>query len=96
MCIRDRTTPAVFALIGRIQEETHRFAITYHRTLRSRRVRGSSLDEIKGVGEKRRLALLKHFKSVTAIRNATLDELSQVVPRSTAQAVYEYFHQQEQ
>ena len=91
-----QTTPAVFALIGRIQEETHRFAITYHRTLRSKRVRGSSLDEIKGVGEKRRLALLKHFKSVTAIRNATLDELSQAVPRSTAQAVYEYFHQQEQ
>lgn len=90
-----QTTPAVFALIGRIQEETHRFAITYHRTLRSKRVRGSSLDEIKGVGEKRRLALLKHFKSVTAIRNATLDELSQAVPRSTAQAVYEYFHQQE-
>ena len=91
-----QATPAVFALIGRIQEETHRFAITYHRTLRSKRVRGSSLDEIKGVGEKRRLTLLKQFKSVTAIRNASLDELSQVVPRSTAQAVYEYFHQQEQ
>ena len=59
-------------------------------------MRGSSLDEIKGVGEKRRLALLKHFKSVSAIRNATLDELSQAVSRSTAQAVYEYFHQQEQ
>ncbi len=88
-------SPAVFALIGRIQEETHRFAITYHRTLRSRRVRGSTLDEIKGVGEKRRLALLKHFKSVTAIRNASVHELSEVVPFSTAQAVYEYFHPQE-
>lgn len=87
--------PAVFALIGRIQEETHRFAITYHRTLRSRRVRGSTLDEIKGVGEKRRIALLKHFKSVTAIRNASYDELSEVVASSTAKAVYEYFHPQE-
>lgn len=91
-----QATPAVFALIGRIQEETHRFAITYHRTLRSKRIRGSTLDEIKGVGEKRRLALLKHFKSVTAIRNASLDELSKVVPSSAAQAVYEYFHPQEQ
>lgn len=90
-----QATPAVFALIGRIQEETHRFAITYHRTLRSRRVRGSALDEIKGVGEKRRLALLKHFRSVAAIRNATVDELSEVVPSSTASAVYEYFHAQE-
>ena len=88
--------PAVFALIGRIQEETHRFAITYHRTLRSRRVRGSTLDEIKGVGEKRRIALLKHFKSVTAIRNASLNELLEIVPSSTAKAVYEYFHPQEQ
>lgn len=88
-------TPAVFALIGRIQEETHRFAITYHRTLRSRRVKGSKLDEIKGVGEKRRLALLKHFKSVAAIRDAGIDELSTVVPESTARAVYQYFHSQE-
>lgn len=88
-------TPAVFALIGRIQEETHRFAITYHRTLRSRRVKGSKLDEIKGVGEKRRLALLKHFKSVAAIRDAGIDELSTVVPESTARAVYQFFHSQE-
>ena len=91
-----QATPAVFALIGRIQEETHRFAITYHRTLRSRRVRGSTLDEIKGVGEKRRLALLKHFKSISAIRSATQEELREVVPASTAQAVYSYFHAQEQ
>ena len=90
-----QATPAVFSLIGRIQEETHRFAITYHRTLRSRRVRGSALDEIKGVGEKRRLALLKHFRSVAAIRNATVEELSEVVSSSTASAVYEYFHAQE-
>ena len=90
-----QATPAVFALIGRIQEETHRFAITYHRTLRSRRVRGSALDEIKGIGEKRRLALLKHFKSVSAIRNASEEELRTAVPASTAKAVYAYFHPQE-
>ena len=89
-----QTVPAVFAFIGRIQEETHRFAITYHRQLRSRRVKGSQLDEIPGVGEKRRLALLKHFKSVTAVKSASVEELREAVPASTAQAVYEYFHKQ--
>ena len=89
-----QAVPAVFAFIGRIQEETHRFAITYHRQLRSRRVKGSQLDEIPGVGEKRRLALLKHFKSVTAVKAASVEELREVVPASTAQAVYEYFHKQ--
>ena len=90
-----QAVPAVFAFIGRIQEETHRFAITYHRQLRSRRVKGSRLDEIPGVGEKRRLALLKHFKSVAAIKAASVEELREAVPASTAQAVYEYYHKQE-
>ncbi len=84
--------PAVFSFIGRIQEETHRFAITYHRQLRSKRMRGSQLDGISGVGEKRRLKLLKHFKSMTAIRQATLAELSEVVPESTAKEIYRHFH----
>ncbi len=86
-----QATPAVFALIGRIQEETHRFAITYHRTLRSKRVRGSQLDGIEGVGEKRRLALLRHFKSIAAIRAASLEELQSVIPRSAAEKVFAYF-----
>ena len=90
-----QTVPAVFSLIGRIQEETHRFAITYHRQLRSRRVKGSQLDEIPGVGEKRRLALLKHFKSVPAVKAASVEELRKAVPTSTALAVYEYYHKQE-
>lgn len=86
---------AVFSLIGRIQEETHRFAITYHRTLRSRRVRSSSLDSIEGVGEKRRLALLKKFKSISAIKQASVAELSQAVPAGVAQKIYDHFHPQE-
>ena len=90
-----RTIPAVFSLIGRIQEETHRFAIAYHRNLRSKRIKGSSLDAINGVGEKRRIALLKHFKSVKAIANASLEELQKVLPASTANAVYQHFHSQE-
>lgn len=86
-----QATPAVFALIGRIQEETHRFAITYHRSLRSKRVKGSQLDGIEGVGEKRRLALLRHFKSIAAIRAASLEELQTVIPRSAAEKVFAYF-----
>ena len=86
-----QATPAVFALIGRIQEETHRFAITYHRSLRSKRVKGSQLDGIEGVGEKRRLALLRHFKSIAAIRAASFEELQTVIPRSAAEKVFAYF-----
>jgi len=86
-----QSIPAVFALIGRIQEETHRFAITYHRTLRSRRMRGSQLDRIPGIGEKRRLALLRAFGSIKAIREAELPALCAVVPEKTAEAVYAFF-----
>lgn len=89
-------TQAVFALIGTIQEETHRFAITYNRQSHGKSVRGSTLDAIPGVGEVRRAALLRHFKSLKAIREATLPELEQVVPKNTAQAVYTYFHPPEE
>ena len=84
--------PAVFALIGQIQEETHRFAIEYHRQLQAGHVKTSVLDKIPGVGEVRRTQLLKHFKSVKAIRAASLEQLREVVPQNTAQAVYQYFH----
>ena len=82
---------AVFSLIGQIQEETHRFAIEFHRQQQNQRVKGSVLDKIPGVGEKRRAELLKHFKSVKNIRAATLAELEEAVPRNTARAVYDYF-----
>ncbi len=85
--------PAVFALIGQLQEETHRFAIEYHRQLQASHVKTSVLDKIPGVGEKRRQQLLKAFKSVRAVREAPLEELEKVVPRNTAQAVFQYFHQ---
>ena len=84
---------AVFSLIGQIQEETHRFAIEFHRQQQNQRVRGSVLDKIPGVGEKRRSQLLKHFKSVKKIQAATQAQLAEVVDRRTAQAVYDYFHQ---
>lgn len=82
---------AVFALIGGIQEETHRFAIEYQRSLRNESY-GSTLDKIPGVGDKRRNELIKTFKSVKAIREASLEQLRLVVPKNTAQAVYDYFH----
>ena len=87
--------PAVFALIGQIQEETHRFAIEFNRQQRKARVQGSVLDQIPGVGEKRRKELLKAFKSVKAIRQAPLEELERVVPKNTAQSVYQFFRKEE-
>ena len=86
-----QANPAAFALVGRIQEETHRFAIEYHRSLRDS-VPGSSLDRIPGVGEKRRTDLIRHFGTVKAVRAASEEELAAAVPRNTAKAVFAYFH----
>ncbi len=83
---------AIFSLIGQIQEETHRFAIEFHRQQQNQRVKGSVLDQISGVGEKRRSDLLRHFKSIKRIREATQAQLAEVVPKNAAQAVYDYFH----
>ncbi len=87
---------SVFALIGNIQEETHRFAITYHRKLRSKRVKGSSLEQIPGIGEKRRADLLKRFHTVSAVGEATLQELRTVLPKDAAMAVWQNFHREEE
>ena len=84
--------PAVFALVGRIQEETHRFAIEFQRLQQSKGVKGSALDQIPGVGEKRRNDLLRHFKSIKNIKAASLAALEEAVPRNTARAVYDHFH----
>ena len=84
--------PSVFAFIGTIQEETHRFAIEYHRSRRSKSVVSSKLDKIPGVGEKRKNDLLKFFRSVKGIAEATTEDLARVVPKNTAKAVYDYFH----
>ena len=83
--------PAVFSFIGTIQEQTHNFAINYHRKLRSRRLRYSELDNIDGVGPKRKALLLKSFGSLTAIRNASLTELERILPKQAANAVFNYF-----
>ena len=87
---------SVFALIGSIQEETHRFAITYHRSLRSKRLRYSELDAIPGIGPKRKEDLLRTFKSIAGIRQASLYELERILPRDAAQAVYRHFSDQKE
>jgi len=84
--------PAVFALIGTIQEETHRFAVEYHRNLRSKSSYKSKLDAIEGIGEKRRNDLLKSFGSIKAIKGASVEELSKVVPKNVALMVYKHFN----
>lgn len=82
---------SVFSLIGNIQEETHRFAITYHRDLRSKRLQYSELDSIIGVGPKRKELLLKTFKSIAGIKRASLFELERILPKDAASAVYQHF-----
>ena len=86
------TNQTVFSFIGTIQEETHRFAITYHRQLRSKRLKYSALDNIPGIGPKRKQDLLKKFKSITAIREASLLELERILPKDAALSVYHHFH----
>ncbi len=94
--IRIDNQQAIFAFIGSIQEETHRFAITYHRKLRSKRLRYSELDEIPGIGPKRKQDLLKQFKSLTAIREATVADLERLLPKDAAAAVFAHFHPSEE
>jgi excinuclease ABC subunit C len=91
--IRIDAQQAVFAFIGTIQEETHRFAITYHRQKRSKRLHKSVLDDIPGIGPKRKQDLLKHFKTISAIKNASVAELQHILPTDTANGVYQYFHE---
>lgn len=83
-----------FRLITRIQDEAHRFAITYHKSLRSKAQVHSILDDISGIGPARRKALMKEFKTFEAIREAGVDELKKVpsMNESAAQKVYDFFH----
>lgn len=82
---------SVFSFIGTIQEETHRFAITYHKKLRSKRLRYSELDTIPGIGPTRKQLLLNVFKSITAISEADIPTLNRYLPMDAATSVYEHF-----
>ncbi|MBC6695703.1 excinuclease ABC subunit UvrC [Terrisporobacter mayombei] len=92
----DRTSN-LYRFVASIQEEVHNYAISYHRSLRNKSLTKSTLDDIPGVGEKRKKALLSHFKSIEEIKNASEDELSQVegLNRSVAENIYNYFRKGE-
>ncbi len=89
----DRHSEALH-LIERLRDEAHRFAITHHRALRQKKGVGSKLEEIPGIGPKRRRAILTHFKTMEALRSATEDEIADVdgVTKENARAVYRYLH----
>ena len=91
--IQIQVSSECFKLITRIQDETHRFAIEYHRSLRSKEQVRSVLDDIKGIGPKRRKALMRYFKSLERIREASVEELEKVegMNISSAKQVYEFF-----
>ncbi len=85
-----------FFLLQRIQDEVHRFAITFHRQLRSKNSFSSQLDGIDGLGPKRKQNLMKYFKSLTKIKEASVDEIVEVgIPRAVAEAVHQHLNPQE-
>lgn len=92
----DKTT-SLYRFIASIQEEVHNYAITYHRSLRNKALTKSILDDIQGIGEKRKKALLSHFKDVEAIKEATFEELLEVegMNKSIAENVYNFFRKEE-
>lgn len=92
-----KSNRAAFTFITGIQDEVHRFAIGYHKSRRSKAMLNSELLEIEGIGKSRAAALLKHFKTVKAIKNATVEELCAApsMTRTAAEKVYNYFHKAE-
>lgn len=84
-------TDSVFRFITNVQDEVHKAAIGYHRSLRSKSVTRSQLDEIKGIGKVKKAKLLAHFKSIGNIENVELSELESVLDKASAKSVYEYF-----
>jgi len=87
----------LYSFLGKVQEEVHRFAIEYHKTLRKAGMVYSVLEEIPGVGKKRRIALIKAFKSIERIKDATVDELVAVegVSMAVAWNIYKFFNEEE-
>ena len=81
---------ALFRLMTQIQDEVHRFAITFHRDKRSKRLASSELDSIKGIGEKSKQALLQHFKSVKRIKLANTEEIAQIIGKAKAETLKEF------
>jgi excinuclease ABC subunit C len=86
----------IYKFVASIQEEVHNFAITYHRSLRNKHITKSALDDIQGIGEKRKKALLSYFKSIENIKKADIEELQQVegMNKTSAESVYNFFRKE--
>lgn len=88
------TKSPLFFLLTRMQDEVHRYAISFHRQVRSKSLFSSILDEVEGIGEARKKKLLNHFKSVKKMKEASLEELEAVIPKNTAAKLYEVLHKE--
>lgn len=88
------TKNPLFFLLTRMQDEVHRYAISFHRQVRSKSLFSSILDEVEGIGEARKKKLLNHFKSVKKMKEASLEELEAVIPKNTAAKLYEVLHKE--
>lgn len=88
------TKSPLFFLLTRMQDEVHRYAISFHRQVRSKSLFSSILDEVEGIGEVRKKKLLNHFKSVKKMKEASLEELEAVIPKNTAAKLYEVLHKE--
>ena len=86
------TKSPLFFLLTRMQDEVHRYAISFHRQVRSKSLFSSILDEVDGIGEARKKKLLNHFKSVKKMKEASLEELEAVIPKNVALKLYEVLH----
>ena len=90
-----KTDSELFHVLTRLQDEVHRFAITFHREKRSKHALNSELDQIKGIGPKTRDSLLNNLKSVKKIKEADIETLAKIIGTSKAETVYTHFHQKE-
>ena len=92
MVVGMKTDSELFRLLTRMQDEVHRFAITFHRDKRSKHALHSELDDIRGIGPKTRDALLKAFKSVKRIKEADIQQLTDIIGSSKAEIIFNHFN----
>ena len=89
-----KTNSELFHVLSRIQDEVHRFAITFHRDKRSKHALHSELDEIAGIGPKTRDTLINHFKSVKKIKEADIQSITDIIGNKKAEIIYNHLHQE--
>ena len=94
MVIGMKTDSELFHILTQIQDEVHRYAISFHREKRSKHALHSELDQIKGIGPKTKETLLAQFKTIKRIKSSTLEELQKIIGSNKAQIIFDYFQQQ--